>query len=218
MPTNIDHIVIGAENLPQGIDFIRKHLGVDIPYGGIHEKMGTHNHLMQLGNNTFLEVIAINPNIASPSNPRWYGLDDPYISRLLKDQPRLLTWVVNTQSLQTLLKKSVFSFGKAEHISRDSLSWTFSLPDDGRILAGGMLPYIIEWHTDLHPSRKMTDLGCRLKRLEIHHPQPLWLHSILESIDALNSAKIIPLDKNRAPFIVAYIQTPNGVKELRTYY
>lgn len=47
MQTRIDHLVIGAADLTQGIDYVNECLGVDIPYGGAHEKMGTHNHLLQ---------------------------------------------------------------------------------------------------------------------------------------------------------------------------
>jgi len=47
MQTRIDHLVIGAADLTQGIDYVKECLGVDMPYGGEHEKMGTHNHLMQ---------------------------------------------------------------------------------------------------------------------------------------------------------------------------
>jgi len=62
---NLDHLVIAASSLEQGVDYVRKMLGVDIPFGGVHSAMGTHNHLMQLGNSVFLEVIAINNEIAA---------------------------------------------------------------------------------------------------------------------------------------------------------
>ena len=47
MQTRIDHLVIGAADLTQGIDYANECLGVDMPYGGVHEKMGTHNHLLK---------------------------------------------------------------------------------------------------------------------------------------------------------------------------
>ena len=126
-----------------------------MPYGGVHEKMGTHNHVLQLGGNVFLEVMAINPDTEPPENPRWYGLDDPYIRRQIKAQPTLLTWVVNTKNIEKLLQQTTFEFGKATLLSRGNLSWYFGLPDDGRLLAGGMVPYVIEWQTDRHPSEYM---------------------------------------------------------------
>jgi hypothetical protein len=94
MQTQIDHLVVGAANLAQGVSYVKECLGVDIPYGGVHETMGTHNHLMQIGNNSFLEVIAINPAGDPVEHPRWYGLDDPFVRQQILVQPTLLTWVV----------------------------------------------------------------------------------------------------------------------------
>jgi len=104
MKTGIDHLVIGATDLTRGIDYVRECLGIDMPYGGVHGKMGTHNHLVRLGGDVFLEVIAVNPDIELPESPRWYGLDDPYIRRQIEAQPTLLTWVVNTKNIEKLLR------------------------------------------------------------------------------------------------------------------
>ena len=216
MQTRIDHLVIGAGNLMQGVDYVRNCLGVDMPYGGIHRKMGTHNHLMRLGDGVFLEVITINREIESPNRPRWYGLDDFFIQKQIEMQPTLLTWVVNTGNINELMRQAKFSLGKAELISRGDLSWYFGLPDDGRLLAGGILPYAIEWQTDEHPSANMEDLGCRLHRLEIYHPYSSWIKSAIKSIGALNLVKINPLPKNEAPYLIAYINTPNGIKKLHS--
>jgi hypothetical protein len=216
MQTRIDHLVIAADDLTQGLTYVKECLGVDIPYGGLHVKMGTHNHLMQLGNNIFLEVIAINPDTEPPEKPRWFGLDDPFIRRQLKAQPTLLTWVINTKNIDECLQQANFSFGKSELISRGDLSWYFGLPDDGRLLAGGMLPYVIDWQSDQHPSTNMADVGCRFQRLEIYHSHPSWLQSVLASICAEDHVKIHTLPKNSEPYLVAYIDTPQGTKELRS--
>lgn len=214
MQTKIDHLVIGARTLSEGVNYVRDHLGVDMPYGGMHTKMGTHNHLMRTGNDTFLEIIAINHDIEPPDRPRWFGLDDPFIRQQIDTQPSLLTWVVNTGNINNLIQRSTFPLGKAALISRGNLSWYFGLPDDGGLLAGGMLPHVIEWRTDKHPSANMTDLGCHLDRLEIYHPYPRWLRSALSSIGASDIVQISALPKNEAPYMIAYIKTPHGIKKL----
>ena len=216
MQTRLDHLVVGAADLAQGAAYVKETLGVDIPYGGVHDKMGTHNHLMQLDGNVFLEVIAINPAIAPPGRPRWYRLDDPFIRQRIAAQPSLLTWVVNTNRIDAAMRQAAFSFDQAEQISRGGLSWYFGLPQDGRLLAGGMLPYLIEWQTTAHPSRGMADLGCRLAGLEIHHPYPSWVRSILESIEAAELAKIRALPRDNVPYLTATIHTPKGLKVLRS--
>lgn len=212
--TRLDHLVIGAPSLEQGVTYVKERLGVDIPVGGAHPAMGTHNHLMQLGNETFLEVIAVNPNAPAPATPRWYGLDDPFVRAQLKQQPRLLTWVVNTADIKALQARASFSFGVAVPVSRGALSWHFGVPDDGRLLAGGMLPYLIMWHTDTHPSSRMGDAGCRLRQLHIYHPQRDWLLSVLSDIGAETLVEVEALQANTTPYLVAHIDTPSGLKTL----
>jgi Glyoxalase-like domain len=214
MHTRIDHLVIGAANIAQGVSYIKEHLGIDIPFGGMHPKMGTHNHLVQLGNDMFLEVIAIDPNAQAPEKPRWFGLDDALIRQKIQNQPTLLTWVVNTRDINESMQKSELSFGKAELVTRGKLSWHMGLTDDGRLLAGGMLPYILQWHADSHPSVNMADLGCRLKSLQIYHPYPSWLLSSLESIGANDLVNVHALPAKRTPYLIANIDTPNGIIEL----
>lgn len=214
MKPKLDHIVIAADTLKQGVAYVRQCLGVTIPYGGEHKKMGTHNHVMQLGSELFLEVIAINPGADPPESPRWFGLDDPYVRRQIQERPVLLSWVVNTGNMNQFLEQTSFSFGKAELLRRDTLSWYFALPDDGRLLAGGMLPYAIEWQVDVHPATKMAACGCHLEGLEIHHANPGWLGAVLRSINAENLVEIHPLPANTAPFLKAYIKTPGGVREM----
>ena len=214
MQTRIDHLVIGAGTLAQGVAYLRKWLGVDMPFGGVHAKMGTHNHLMQLGNDVFLEIIAIDPDSEPPARPRWFSLDDAFIRQQIEAQPTLLTWVVNTPDIDKLMQQAAFSLGTAELVSRGNLRWYFGLPGDGRLLAGGMLPYAIEWQTDTHPSAGMADLGCRFHRLEIYHPYPRWLEAMLTSIGASDLVTIKTLAKNSAPYMIAHINTPDGGKKL----
>ena len=44
-----DHLTVAALTLEQGIAYVQRALGVAIPPGGTHPLMGTHNHLMRLG-------------------------------------------------------------------------------------------------------------------------------------------------------------------------
>ncbi len=214
MKPKMDHLVIGAASLEQGVDFVKEKFGVDMPYGGAHLKMGTHNHLMQLGNSTFLEIIAINRNIEKPSSPRWYGLDDPFIQQKLSIEPTLLTWVVNTDNINGLMAQASFSIGKAELISRGELSWYFGLPQDGRLLAGGMLPYAIEWQADTHPAKNMSSLDCHLEQVEIYHPYPKWLNNHLKSIGAHELVEVKQSTTDASPHIIATINTPIGMRKL----
>lgn len=215
MKPRIDHLVIGARDLQQGVAYIKDVLGVEMPYGGVHTQMGTHNHLMRLGEEVFLEILAINPQADPLQAPRWYGLDDPFVRRRIEREPVLLTWVVNTEDIEAVVRKASISFGRPVSLRRGALRWFFGVPDDGRLLAAGMLPYLIEWHTGgLHPAANMPDTGCRLKRLAIHHPFPDWLRTVLGSIAASHLVEIHTASQNSIPYLSARITTPKGERTL----
>ena len=210
----LDHLVIAAESLEQGVDYVRSTLDIEIPKGGFHKTMGTHNHLMQLGNNAYLEVIAINPDGDIPGHPRWFALDDALMRDSLRRQPRLITWVVNTSNIDKLSQDSAFSIGTPTELSRNNLRWKIALTEDGRLLANGFLPYVIQWLSTPHPSAAMDDLGCQLLSLEIHHNRAEWLRSMLKSIDADHLVSIHPLPDSQSAYLSATIKTPSGIKVL----
>jgi hypothetical protein len=207
----LDHLVIAAETLQQGVDYIRETMAVEIPPGGLHKSMATHNHLMQLGNSTYIEVIATNPDAAPPECPRWFNLDDALMRDSLHRQPRLICWVINTPNIQTTISKSMLHIGNPTRFSRDNLSWQIALTDDGRLLANGLVPYIIQWNTEQHPSCTMADLGCRLLTLDIYHNRPDWLNSVLASIRVDHLVRIHSLADSEPPYLSASIETPAGI-------
>lgn len=206
---HLDHLVIAADSLQQGVDFVRAKLGVDPPGGGFHQTMGTHNHLMQLGGTTYLEVIAIDPTAASPAHPRWFNFDSELQRAALRRQPRLLTWVMNTADIQQLRAGAGFDIGRATRLSRDALEWEFAITDDGHLLADGLLPHCIQWHSSPHPSQAMADLGCELQALTLHHNRPDWIAARLAALDASHLVEVLPLPDTTAPYLSASIRTPD---------
>jgi len=210
----LDHIVVAAHSLEQGVEYLRETLGVELPKGGFHQTMGTHNHLMQLGNQVYLELIAINPSARVPKHPRWFGLDDRLMRERLKHQPALITWVMNTHDIQAVKQQAQFDIGEPSKLQRDSLSWEIALTDDGRLLGNGLLPYVIQWHSSPHPSNAMADLGCRIQSLHIYHNRVAWLREKLDSLGALHLVEIHEIDDSQASYLSAIIETPSGVKTL----
>lgn len=215
-PVGIDHIVIAASNLQQGVRYVQEKLGVSIPFGGVHESMGTHNHLMRLGDSVFLEVIAINPKGREPMQPRWYGLDDPYVRTTIAREPALVGWVVNTDSIDAVLhntKTAGMDFGNVVEVSRGDLNWKFGLPGDGRLLAAGMLPYVIEWGIENHPATLMADTGCTLVSLSIEHNCVNWLR---ESLSVIGACELVTQATADTPRLSASIDTPIGCITLQS--
>ena len=209
---SLDHFVIGAVNLPAGVDYVNRLLGVTMPYGGEHEKMGTHNHLMKLGDALFLEVIAVNPDAPELNRKRWYGLDNPEVIKRITREPGLLTWVINTADIHSLLACNAYNFGMPALISRDHLSWYFGLPDDGDVFESGTLPYIMQWNSSDHPAVNMAHLNCKFRSLDLYHPNRDWLAHILKKIDALDLVTVHETDRH--PYSVLTIDSPAGLKQL----
>ncbi len=216
MNTQLDHLVIAADSLEQGVAFIKESFGVLMPFGGQHPKMATHNHLMAIGDGVFLEILAIDKLATQSTRPRWFGLDDPFIRAQLKQKPLLLGWVLNTSNIDQLLAGTRFPFGKPELVTRSKLEWVFAMPEDGRLFAGGLIPYLIQWQTQTHPAYQMADLGCRLLSLDIYHPQPHWLESILQTIGAETIPVIHELKSPESAFFSATFDTPLGIKTLKS--
>ena len=211
---SLDHIVIAAGTLTQGVEYLQNKLGVEIPRGGCHHSMGTHNHLMRLGNEAYLELIAIDPAADPPEHPRWFALDEARMRESLRQQPRLITWVMNTPDIHEMATRNSLDIGRPAELTRDSLRWTIALPDDGRLLNGGLLPYCIQWHSSPHPSRNMADLGCVLKKVTLHHNRPTWLADQLTMLGARHLVETEALPDDVSPYLSASIETPDGVVTL----
>lgn len=210
----LDHIVMAADSLQQGVEYLRHTLGVDIPAGGFHQTMGAHNHLMQLANDAYLELIAIDPQASPPRHPRWFGLDDASMRATLKQQPRLITWVMNTSDIHQLAAGTGFDIGIPTGLSRDNLKWEFALTGDGHLLGGGMLPHCIQWHSTPHPSRDMANLDCILHALTIYHNRPHWVAEQLDAMGAGHLVQIETLADDQSPYLEAEIETPTGLINL----
>jgi hypothetical protein len=208
--TTIDHIAVGASTLAAGVEYIQSELGVEIPFGGVHTAMATHNHVMRLGDSLFLEVIATNPEGEPATQPRWFGLDDPAVRAKIAGQPQLLTWVARTTDLEAAMANAASDYGVVQHLSRNDLRWSFAMPQDGRLLAAGMLPYLMQWSCDTHPAQNMAERNCRLTGLAIRHPYPQWLESQLQSIGALDAVTIEAAGADTLPCLSATIDTPGG--------
>lgn len=65
----IDHLVVAAVDLAGGARWIEERLGVALDAGGRHEVFGTHNRVLSLGPERYLEVIAVDPEAPPPARP-----------------------------------------------------------------------------------------------------------------------------------------------------
>jgi Glyoxalase-like domain len=197
-----DHIAVSARTLDEGTRAVEAALGVTLSAIGHHAHMGTHNRLLGLGPDLYLEVIAIDPDAPGPAWPRWFDLDR------FTGPPRITNWVCRTDDLDAALAAAPDGAGTATPLSRGDFRWRFGIPATGALPFADTFPALIEWQGDLHPAQRLPDQGIRLARFDVTYPEA----------DALRAA--LPLTDPRVTIAVgpngfrATFDTPNGPKEL----
>ena len=163
--------------------------GVEIPAGGRHQLMATHNLVTATGPDTYLEVIATDPAAKAPKRPRWFGLDDTSIVERLAESPFPLAWVVSTDALDVACAKARsvgVDAGRPISMSRGNLNWRVAIRDDGSPGLGGVAPVIVEWPAGTHAAGGMTDLGLRIRKISITTPHA---GKLMQLFDALGLAE-----------------------------
>ena len=168
----LDHVVVAAATLADGVAWCQEKLGIVPGAGGEHPFMGTHNRIFGIATARFpkayFEIIAIDPSAATPKRPRWFGLDDPALQRALAKGPRLIQWVARCTDIGAAgeaLRARGFDPGAAQQAERQTprgvLRWQITLRADGRRLCDGALPVLIEWG-EVHPSDSLPESGVAL--------------------------------------------------------
>ncbi|WP_077003222.1 VOC family protein [Variovorax sp. KK3] len=223
MPARIDHLVIAARSLDEGVQWCEATFGIAPGPGGIHPLMGTHNRLVKIASAAFprayLEIIAIDPD-RQPSRPaglhRWFDLDDSALqASLAQHGPRLVHFVVQVPdadaAIQALARQRI-DRGRLIEASRDTpagrLDWRITVRDDGQRLFYGTLPTLIEWGA-VHPSDTMADAGIQLRGISLSHPRADDLAAALHAIGVAG----IPVSAG-APKLRAELDTPRGTVTL----
>ncbi|MGL4608415.1 MAG: VOC family protein [Trueperaceae bacterium] len=202
----LDHIAVAARTLKQGVDYIQALLGVEPSGGGRHLKQGTHNKLLNLGKEVYLEIIAPDPE--STLQPAWFGLADRALLESLAERPRLLTYVAQTDEIETILRSTGYPL-EARPAERGNLRWQFGFSKDGSLLGDGMLPYLIQWQGE-HPTQTLPPNACTLVRLQGFHPNPAPIQQTLQELGFAD----ITVQYGDTSSLQAMIQTFSGLKML----
>lgn len=196
MTTRIDHLVVAARTLTEGVAWCEATLGVTPGPGGEHPLFGTHNRLLRLDDGSdqppYLEIIAINPD-ATPTRgagcKRWFDLDDAALqARLMQDGPQLVHWVASVPDIGAAiaaLQAIGIQRGPVVSASRETpaglLQWRISVRDDGQRLFNGVLPTLIQWGS-MHPTRHMPASGITLRQLRLRHAGAAGLRAALQAL------------------------------------
>jgi len=198
----LDHITVVAHSLRDGVNYVEEKIGVTAPKGGQHLTMGTHNHLLKLGDELFLEIIAVNPEALRPNRPRWFGLDS-----LNGRIPRLATWIIATPEIKEDIAAKQDLLGCAVKVMRNDLTWLISIRNDGLLPLNGAFPSLIEWHSP-HPTINMEESDCNLISLTVKHPKADLVRSFLDKRLKDEKVKVI---SSKEQCLRAEILTPRGL-------
>ena len=232
MKTQIDHLVVMAASLEQGVQWCEDTLGITPGPGGEHEKYGTHNRLFKIASPQFplayFEIIAINPAAVIPKRaqvPRWFDMDDAAVQKAVAQGPRLVHFVSSTEDIKSarhVLRTQGIERGQVVHASRKSskgtLNWQITVREDGERLFNGCLPTLIQWGKPdateplrLHPRNSLPRSGVTLQSLTVSHPSGVKLQAAFDAIGLAD----IAIETGPAN-LVASLQTPKGLVQLQS--
>jgi hypothetical protein len=179
---SVDHLLLGARDLDEGIAWLDARTGVKAQPGGSHPGVGTRNALVSLGGRQYLEIIAPDP-AQSAFN---FNIDLRGLAA-----PRLVTWAVSTPDVDAAAAAArrhgldVFGPRDGSRTRPDGsvLQWrsagvraSFAEADVDPV------PFFIEWASTSHHPSSDAPAGCRLVEVTIAGPDPVKLKAVLASL------------------------------------
>ena len=171
LKSQIDHIVVVAHTLEQGVAWCETTLGITPEAGGEHPQFGTHNRLFKIATPSYplayFEIIAIkniaskeintpatakNISVSKDSKARWFDMDDDVLRAAVAKAPRLVHFVAQTEDIQAA-RAALNALGidrgpvveASRHTRKGRLNWKITVRDDGQRLFNGALPSLIQW-------------------------------------------------------------------------
>lgn len=225
LTSQVDHLVIAASTLDEGVAWCERTLGITPGPGGEHPLMGTHNRLFCIASplypRTYFEIIAINSEAASAINTsarRWFDLDNEAMQLQLKQNgPQLIAFVASTPNARAAtqaLSRLGIDQGELLAASRMTvhglLAWQITVRNDGQRLMIGSLPTLIEWG-DVHPTQNMAASGVTLQSLTASQPNKDEIRAAYAAI-GLQGVAVVQGQAN----LIATLQTPRGIVTLES--
>lgn len=177
----IDHLVWFVPDLDAGIADAEVRFGVRPAIGGQHPGRGTHNALLALGD-SYLELIAADPEQPEPRSPRPFGID-----ALTAD--RLITYAVRPADGETLdglvasVRAAGIDPGPTTAMSRttpggERLHWHLTPPDERH---GGAIPFLIDWGDTTKP-HTTAPAGPPLAGLSVTTPDARAVRGVVDAL------------------------------------
>jgi hypothetical protein len=195
--------VYACRDLERGMDRIEALLGVRPARGGRHPSYGTHNALVSIGAETYLEVIAPDPTVPRPDRGTPFGLDSVR-------GPRLVTWAVRVEGIaEAAAAAGLGEVARGARRTTDGTLLTWELTDPHAMPLGGAVPFLIRWGDTPHPAGAAPRAGT-LVGFRIEHPDPGRVRAALALLRL--DVEVTPASTGA---LVALVETDRGAVELR---
>lgn len=213
----LDHLVLAARTLDEGVAWCEATLGVVPGTGGRHALMSTHNRVFSIATAAFarayFELIAIDPQAPPPGRARWFDLDESTLQATLERGPQLVAWVARVADLDAAfaaLAAQGVDAGRVLQASRMTLQgelrWRIAVRDDGARLFEGVLPTLIEWG-ETHPADALPASGATLTAITLRASAGSAPYLALQTLGCAGARFTTSA---QAPALCIELDTPHG--------
>jgi hypothetical protein len=201
----LDHVVVGVADLDAGVREIERRTGVRAASGGEHPGAGTHNALLALGGDRYLEIVAPRPGAQVPERLA-------YLGGLTAPTP--VMWAVATRDIAAVdarLRANGYATtgpmpGSRRRPDGGELRWTTLAITQPPLAAA---PFFIEWAPGTAHPAATSPGGCALESLRIVLPDPAPLRRLLELLEL--DVEVIAASQ---PALEVELRTPRGIVRL----
>ncbi len=206
-PLELDHLVYATPDLEATITDLEALLGVRAAHGGRHQGRGTRNALIALSELSYLEIVGPDETQTDVVRPRWLGVD-------ALTAPRLVTWAAKCADIERVVEGAARDgvvLGRVTSGSRQTADGTvlrWQLTDPAAMLEGGVIPFLIDWGTTVHPA-STAPLGPALLSLRAEHPEPTRVER-----EVLALGLDLPVTRASQPRLIARLRTQRGDVDL----
>ncbi|HET8985472.1 MAG TPA: VOC family protein [Trueperaceae bacterium] len=228
----LDHLLYVGPDLARLVRDLTDLSGLTASVGGKHPGQGTHNALLGLGPDSYLELMAPDPEQSAAPGASAPGAAPPGTflrSIAYAATPQVFTWCAKardagaTASAARALGLEVTVYGGSRVTPAGAtLRWDLIIVDGHGL--GGVVPFLIDWHDSPHPARALHERaaganGLRLDRLELRHPDPAAVTNLLRGLSTAGGAPAnrpleVAVRHAPQPGIVAKLTGPAGPFEL----
>lgn len=202
---DIDHVILGINDLDRGMREFESRTGVTPKRGGEHPGRGTQNALVALGGGRYLEILAPAAT-GRPDAPREQAVTHPDLT--------LVGWALHTPGIsatvQQVRRVGIEIQGPTPGSRRAPdgtlLEWQSAAVDDL-----GVTPFFIEWSKDtVHPGTTSPS-GCSFVSMELVHPAPERLELLFKTVGFSATVSKAP-----RPGMKVTLDCPRGRVEFRS--